>query len=73
MIRKFIRWFKRVIIGEKEPEEICETTIMPEEERRQIREEAETDIWNDVRCTEEEGKAAAARRRACRTCPAYAG
>ena len=48
MIRKFIRWFKRVIIGEKEPEEICETTIMPEEERRQIREEAEADIWNDV-------------------------
>ena len=48
MIRRFIRWFKRVIIGEKEPEERCETTIMSEEERRQIKEEAEADMWNDV-------------------------
>ena len=48
MIRKFIRWFKRVIIGEKEAEEVCETVLMPESERQEIQQNAETDIWGDV-------------------------
>ena len=48
MIRRFIRWFKRVIIGEKEPEEVCETMVLSDEERQQIKEEAERDMWNDI-------------------------
>ncbi len=48
MIKRFIRWFKRVIIGEDEPEEVCETIVMSEDELRQVREEAEKDMWSDV-------------------------
>lgn len=48
MLKRFIRWFKRVIIGEEEPEEICETMVMSEEERKKIMEEAQNDLWDNV-------------------------
>lgn len=47
MLRKFIRWFKRVIIGEKEEEEVCETVLMPESERQELQNTSD-DIWGDV-------------------------
>ena len=52
MIRKFIEWFKRVIIGIEDTEEVYETTIMTSSELDEIKKNAEKSAekssWSDV-------------------------
>lgn len=46
---QFIRRLIAKIFGFKDDvEEVCETTIMSEDEREEVKKDAEKDLWNNI-------------------------